>query len=113
MNSFDVVVYLGLVIAVVTGFNTGLLRSAITILAYLFAMPIAVWATSSLAPEIGDRLGSPLTQNSLLFFATFLIAGMVLGKCARMALDDTIGSEERRVGKECTIQCRSRWSPYH
>ena len=22
-------------------------------------------------------------------------------------------SEERRVGKECTIQCRSRWSPYH
>ena len=24
-----------------------------------------------------------------------------------------IGSEERRVGKECTIQCRSRWSPYH
>ena len=24
-----------------------------------------------------------------------------------------IRSEERRVGKECTIQCRSRWSPYH
>src|SRR5881394_4298257 len=22
-------------------------------------------------------------------------------------------SEERRVGKECTIQCRSRGSPYH
>ena len=22
-------------------------------------------------------------------------------------------SEERRVGKECTCQCRSRWSPYH
>ena len=23
------------------------------------------------------------------------------------------GSEERRVGKECGYQCRSRWSPYH
>src|SRR6187200_43757 len=23
------------------------------------------------------------------------------------------GSEERRVGKECLTQCRSRWSPYH
>ena len=23
------------------------------------------------------------------------------------------GSEERRVGKECTSVCRSRWSPYH
>ena len=22
-------------------------------------------------------------------------------------------SEERRVGKECAIVCRSRWSPYH
>ena len=36
--------------------------------------------------------------------------------------DDTFGfgakkakrrSEERRVGKECRIGCRSRWSPYH
>ena len=28
---------------------------------------------------------------------------------------DVVGlrSEERRVGKECAITCRSRWSPYH
>ena len=24
-----------------------------------------------------------------------------------------IRSEERRVGKECELKCRSRWSPYH
>ena len=24
-----------------------------------------------------------------------------------------VRSEERRVGKECKSQCRSRWSPYH
>ena len=24
-----------------------------------------------------------------------------------------VGSEERRVGKECIEPCRSRWSPYH
>ena len=24
-----------------------------------------------------------------------------------------VRSEERRVGKECTATCRSRWSPYH
>ena len=24
-----------------------------------------------------------------------------------------VRSEERRVGKECWITCRSRWSPYH
>ena len=26
---------------------------------------------------------------------------------------ESIRSEERRVGKECRIGCRSRWSPYH
>src|SRR5213596_1490324 len=28
-------------------------------------------------------------------------------------LEQRRGSEERRVGKECTGLCRSRWSPYH
>jgi membrane protein required for colicin V production len=91
MNSFDAAVYIGLVIAVVTGFNAGLLRSAVTILAYLIAMPIAVWAMSFVAPEIDGKLGSPWAQNSLLFFVIFLVAGMVLGKLMRMAIDETIG----------------------
>ena len=28
-------------------------------------------------------------------------------------LQEVFRSEERRVGKECRIGCRSRWSPYH
>ena len=28
-------------------------------------------------------------------------------------LGDQLRSEQRRVGKECVTQCRSRWSPYH
>src|SRR3546814_16511572 len=27
--------------------------------------------------------------------------------------DTEMRSEERRVGKECVLTCRSRWSPYH
>ena len=91
MNSFDAVVYAALAIAAVTGFNAGLLRSAVTILAYLLAMPIAVWIISLLSPAIDGKFGSPLTQGSLLFFGIFLVAGMVLGKLMRMALDETIG----------------------
>ena len=33
-----------------------------------------------------------------------------------MRMDGTetpMRSEERRVGKECELKCRSRWSPYH
>jgi membrane protein required for colicin V production len=93
MNIFDVVVTIGLIIAIVTGFNAGLLRSAATILAYLIAMPIAVWLMSLLSPAIINANGVPQAQNSLLFFAIFLITGMVLGKLARMTLDETIGSE--------------------
>ena len=29
------------------------------------------------------------------------------------AFDEAERSEERRVGKECEVPCRSRWSPYH
>ena len=36
------------------------------------------------------------------------------GLAARVtAAIDVTRSEERRVGKECSKQCRSRWSPYH
>ena len=35
----------------------------------------------------------------------------------KLHLDVVLGvamrSEERRVGKECSVTCRSRWSPYH
>ena len=60
--------------------------------------------------------------------AAITVAGCALAAAAQdkdsftpMPLDAGFGrmdisdprSEERRVGKECTIQCRSRWSPYH
>ena len=96
MNGFDAAVYLVLIFAVVTGFNTGLLRSAITILAYLIAMPIAIAATSYVAPQIGGNgfgpsLGPVLAQNTMLLFGIFLITGMLLGQVGRLALDDATG----------------------
>ena len=30
-----------------------------------------------------------------------------------LGIDSVARSEERRVGKECFLLCRSRWSPYH
>jgi membrane protein required for colicin V production len=93
MNIFDIAVTIALIVAIITGFNAGLLRSAVTILAYLFAMPLAVWLMS-LLPSVSDAATSaPLAQNSLLFFAVFLVSGMALGKMARMAIDETMGSE--------------------
>ena len=36
-----------------------------------------------------------------------------LADIGRMVYEKFQRSEERRVGKECRIGCRSRWSPYH
>jgi membrane protein required for colicin V production len=93
MNNFDIAVYIGLVVAMVTGFNTGLLRSAITILAYLIAAPMAVWAVSAIAPQISDPGASPLTQNWGLFLGAYLAIGIGIAKLMRITLDETIGSE--------------------
>ena len=93
MNSFDLTIYLVLLVAVVAGFRAGLLRSGVTILGYLFAMPIAVWATSLIVPQIGGNSAVPLTQSSLVFFAIFLVTGIVLGTLLRMMVNDMIGSD--------------------
>lgn len=93
MNSFDVVVYAGLVVAMVIGFRAGLLRSAVTILGYLVAMPIAVWITGLIVPQISGNAAVSDTQNSLVFFGAFLLSGIVLGSVLRMAINDMIGHE--------------------
>ena len=51
-----------------------------------------------------DKGGFP-QHPSLDFF--------VLQNVKRIEVVRGPGSEERRVGKECTSVCRSRWSPYH
>ncbi len=92
MNGFDLAVYVGLLIAVVSGFSTGLVRSGVTILAYIVAMPIAVWVMSYVPPLDGNS-HSPLMQNWGFFLGAFLIIGMALGKLARVTVDEAIGSE--------------------
>ena len=42
-----------------------------------------------------------------------LLMGYAAGVLLATLLTGIVRSEERRVGKECLTQCRSRWSPYH
>jgi membrane protein required for colicin V production len=93
MNSFDAAVYVVLAAAVVAGFRAGLLRSAVTILGYLVAMPLAVWVTSLIVPQTAGNPIVPLTQNFMIFFAVFVVSGVVLGTLLRMAVNDIAGSE--------------------
>ena len=38
---------------------------------------------------------------------------LVTSRYIMAASERDMRSEERRVGKECSLPCRSRWSPYH
>ena len=55
--------------------------------------------------EIAERFIRHSTTQGQTVFDPFCCTGTFLLAAAR--------SEERRVGKECVCQCRSRWSPYH
>ena len=93
MNTFDIVVIIATCAAVAAGFKAGLLRSAVTILAYLIAMPTAVFLMSVLSASTGTELGSSLGDRSPILFGIFLIAGTVIAKSMRLALEDMVGEE--------------------
>ena len=78
MNSFDIAVFLGLAIAMGTGFSTGLIRSTITIVAYIVAMPITIWVMS-FVPPLTENANSPLMQNAVFFLGAFMVVGSVIG----------------------------------
>jgi membrane protein required for colicin V production len=90
MNSFDLAVYAALAIAIGFGFRTGLLRSAMTILAYLLAAPIAVALMPLIVPQIASNPNAPLLQNWIWFFGIFLVVGMLFGHIGRLAVNDTV-----------------------
>jgi membrane protein required for colicin V production len=92
MNLFDLAVMIGFVVAILGGFATGLVRSAITILAYVVAMPLAVLVMSHV-PPLDEQYASPLGHNTGFFLGAFLIIGMALGKLARVIVDQTVGDE--------------------
>ena len=59
-----------------------------------------------------------ITLMSVLLIGITCVAMNLLLCSSGVYYMDTIAdslqrSEERRVGKECTSWCRSRWSPYH
>ena len=56
---------------------------------------------------------APIVSRMLRYFPP-VVTGTIIAVIGISLMRIGINrSEERRVGKECTIQCRSRWSPYH
>ena len=95
-------------VSVLTGF---LGSGKTTMLGYLLRQP-EFSRTAVIINEFGeiglDHELIEASEDSVIELATGCLCCKV-----RTDLAQVRRSEERRVGKECTIQCRSRWSPYH
>ena len=93
MNPFDVMVSVLVIAALVIGFNSGLLRSLATILAYVSALPIALAATPFLSAMPLDKATPAWVQNALVFFAIFLATAALLGALLRLAVSEMVGPQ--------------------
>ena len=58
------------------------------------------------------KLAGILVAGAMAPLLDSTIANVAIGVLGR-AGEGALSSEERRVGKECRMPCRSRWSPYH
>ncbi|MGC2780231.1 MAG: CvpA family protein [Bradyrhizobium sp.] len=91
MNPFDATIYICLILAVIMGFNSGLLRSLATILGYVAAMPVAVGTAPALSLFLSDRFKMPPAQNALVLFGILLVTGMIFSALLRRLVSDLFG----------------------
>ena len=77
----------------------------------------AVKTLPSLVLHLSEGFDASTNLTELLRAAGRHVRKLVDCQTSRIWLGRRAGrrlrSEERRVGKECGYQCRSRWSPYH
>ena len=81
------------------------------------AAPVTRELAAFVAGLQADRL-SPELRERTRFLVLDLVGNIVRGRhdaesTAPLLAAARARSEERRVGKECHVVCRSRWSPYH
>ncbi len=93
MNTFDLAVIGILIVAVVMGFSSGLLRSLATILGYVGAAPVAIVASPMLARALTEQLHMAPLPNGLVFAGLFLVIGMALAALLRHAVGALTGKD--------------------
>ncbi|HET7678757.1 MAG TPA: CvpA family protein [Xanthobacteraceae bacterium] len=90
---FDAVIYALIALAIVLGFNSGMLRSMATILGYVIAAPVALGVAPALSFFLATRLDMPPAYNGVVLAGLLLALGMIFGALLRRAVSDVIGPQ--------------------
>ena len=76
---------------------------------------MGAFALGYIALNRGEQINALwiVVASVCIYLIAYRFYGLYIAKNV-LAVDPTrMRSEERRVGKECSSPCRSRWSPYH
>jgi membrane protein required for colicin V production len=91
MNPFDAAVYAVAILAIVMGFNAGLLRSLATILGYLIAAPIALAITPRVTAFALGQTALPPDKTWIVLCCVFVAVGIFVSALLRTAVGEFIG----------------------
>jgi membrane protein required for colicin V production len=94
MNIFDAVVTGLVVLAMVLGFMSGLLRSLATMLGYVIAVPVAVAITPRILALVAGQSEISPDNAWLAPFLVMIALGIVLGAIIRAALAEFTSAED-------------------
>ena len=125
----DIILLVVMLISALLAMVRGFMREVLSIASWAAAAIVTAWAFPKLKPIALQYVTNDIVASAaaigVAFLGTLLIVSVITIKISDMILDSRVGaldrtlgflserSEERRVGKECEVPCRSRWSPYH
>jgi membrane protein required for colicin V production len=90
---FDAAIYVLAALAIIFGFNAGLLRSLATILGYVIATPVALGTTPALSVLLIQNFKMPPAYNAAVLFGILVFSGMVFSALLRRAVSDIVGPQ--------------------
>jgi membrane protein required for colicin V production len=93
LNSFDLAVIGILLVAVVMGFQSGLLRALATILGYVCGAAFAVAATPTASRILTEQLHVKPMAEGIVFAGVFLAAGILVAAAMRMLVSELAGKD--------------------
>jgi len=93
LNAFDLAVIGILLVAVVMGFQSGLLRALATILGYVCGAAVAVAASPTVSRILTEQLHIPPMQDGVVFAGSFIVAGILLAALMRLVVGELAGKD--------------------
>ena len=93
MNIFDAAIWAFVALAIIMGFNSGLLRSLATILGYVIAAPFALGVAPALSRFLAQTMNLPPSYNGVVLAFNLIVAGILMGALLRRAIGDVTGPQ--------------------